>query len=148
MKRPCYGPAVDVDRLDPRLRRVVDAVDGLDERLLVLLFVKKAEPVDDLAEMLGTARPELLGALGRLAQTRLVAHHRPEEGGAIHWFATAEGNARGEHVFRAAAARLGPTSAAAAEAPAEPAAPAAQTVKARRRVPIDQNERGGFSWDT
>ncbi len=139
---------MDVDRLDPRLRRVVDAVEGLDERLLLLLFVKKAEPVDDLAEMLGAARPELLAALGRLAQTRLVAHHRPEEGGAIHWFATAEGNARGEHVFRAAAATLGSRSAAPEVAPEAPAPPAAQTVKARRRVPIDQNERGGFSWDT
>lgn len=142
------------DRLDPRLRRVVDAVESVDERLLVLLFVKKAEPVEDLAEMLGAPRPEVLAALGRLAQARLVAHHRPEEGGSIHWFPTRDGNVRGEGLFRATAATLkaaapAPAPAAVAEeqAPAATAADA-QKLKARRRVSIDQNERGGFSWDT
>jgi hypothetical protein len=131
----------------------VDAVESLDERLLVLLFVRKAEPVEDLAEMLATPRAEVLAALGRLAGAKLVAHHRPEEGGAIHWFTTGEGNARGEHVFRATAARLVAEAKAAAPAPEpeEPAKPAAadhERVKTRRRVSIDQNERGGFSWDT
>lgn len=140
------------DRLDPRLRRVVDAVESLDERLLVLLFVKKAEPVEDLAEILGAQRPDVLAALGRLAQARLVSHHRPEEGGPIHWFPSGDGNAQGEHLFRATAARLVDEARAAAPVPppaAEPpATPDAQKLKARRRVAIDQNERGGFSWDT
>lgn len=140
------------DRLDPRLRRVVDALESLDERLLVLLFVKKAEPAEELAAMLGAQRPEVLATLGRLAQARLVAHHRPEEGGAIHWFTTGDGNARGEQLFRATAARV-VAEAKAAPAPAEEpepaaAAPDAQRLKARRRVAMDPNERGGFSWDT
>jgi hypothetical protein len=143
---------VQPDRLDPRLRRVVDALESLDERLLVLHFVKKAEPAEELAEMVGAPRPEVLAALGRLAQARLVAHHRPEEGGPIHWFPAGDGNARGEQLFRATAARLVAEAKAAPEsAPEEAAAPAApdpQKLKARRRVPIDQNERGGFSWDT
>ena len=149
------SPSVEPDRLDPRLRRVVDAVESLDERLLALLFVKKAEPVDDLAEMLAAARADVLAALGRLAQTRLVAHHRPEEGGAIHWFATGEGRRQGEQVYRAAAARVvAEAKAAAPTPPAEPdeerppVAPDHERVKTRRRVSIDQNERGGFSWDT
>ena len=141
------------DRLDPRLRRVVDAVDSLDERLLVLLFVKKAEPAEELAEMLGARRPDVLTALGRLAQARLVAHHRPEEGGSVHWFPTGDGNAQGEQLFRATAARIVAEAKAAPEAEEPPPAPAPperdpQKLKARRRVSIDQNERGGFSWDT
>ena len=142
---------MEPDRLDPRLRRVVDGVESQDERLLVLLFVKKAEPAEDLAEMLGAPRPDVLAALGRLAQAKLVSHHRPEEGGPIHWFPTRDGNARGEQVFRATAARLvaeaAPTPALPAEEPKH-AAPDHERVKTRRRVPIDQNERGGFSWDT
>jgi hypothetical protein len=146
---------VEPDRLDPRLRLVVQAVENPDERLLVLLFVKKAEPVDDLAEMLASPRADVLGALGRLAQAKLVAHHRPEEGGAIHWFATAEGRVRGEQAYRATAARLVAEAKAAPPAPEpepaeepKPAAPDHERVKTRRRVSIDQNERGGFSWDT
>ena len=147
---------MEPDRLDPRLRLVVQAVENPDERLLVLLFVKKAEPVDDLAEMLGSPRADVLGILGRLAQSRLVAHHRPEEGGPIHWFATAEGKARGEQAYRATAARVVAEAKAASAAVAEPdpaeepkpAAPDHERVKSRRRVSIDQNERGGFSWDT
>ena len=143
---------MEPDRLDPRLRRVVDAVETAEERVLVLLFVKKAEPVDELAEMLGEPRGDVLAALGRLAQTKLVSHHRPEEGGAIHWFTTREGGARGEQVYRATVARLAAEAKESAPAPAaaeEPAAPTdPQSVKARRRVAIDQNERGGFSWDT
>jgi hypothetical protein len=96
-----------------------------------------------------------MAALGRLSQARLVSHHRPEEGGAIHWFATAEGKTRGEHVLRAIAARLAAT-AAEEEAPSpapegEPPAadaPDHQRLKTRRRVAIDQNEKTGFSWDT
>ena len=117
----------------------------------MLLFVRKAEPVNELVEILGSDRGETMAALGRLSQARLVSHHRPEEG-AIHWFATAEGKTRGEHSLRAIAARLG--AAAAREAPAAAAEepPAAGTdpkrLKTRRRVAIDQNEKTGFSWDT
>jgi len=142
---------MDADRLAPGLRRAVDAAESLDERLLMLLFVRKAEPVNELVEILGSDRGETMSALGRLSQARLVSHHRPEEGGAIHWFATAEGKTRGEHVLRAIAARL-----AAAAAPSQPPeeeppaadAPDHQRLKTRRRVAIDQNEKTGFSWDT
>jgi len=142
---------MDADRLAPGLRRAVDAAESLDERLLMLLFVRKAEPVNELVEILGSDRGETMAALGRLSQARLVSHHRPEEGGAIHWFATAEGKTRGEHVLRAIAARL-----AAAAAPRQPPeeepsaadAPDHQRLKTRRRVAIDQNEKTGFSWDT
>jgi DNA-binding MarR family transcriptional regulator len=144
---------MDADRLAPALRRAVEAAESIDERLLMLLFVRKAEPVNELVEILGSDRSETMAALGRLSQARLVSHHRPEEGGAIHWFATAEGKTRGEHVLRAIAARLG--AAAAQEPPAEAAeeSPGAETpdhkrLKARRRVAIDQNEKTGFSWDT
>ena len=143
---------MDADRLAPGLRRAVDVAESLDERLLILLFVRKAEPVNELVEILGSDRGETMAALGRLSQARLVSHHRPEGGGAIHWFATAEGKTRGEHFLRAIAARLG--AAAAQEAPAAAAEepPAAGTdpkrLKTRRRVAIDQNEKTGFSWDT
>ena len=144
---------MDADRLAPGLRRAVDAAESLDERVLMLLFVRKAEPVNDLVEILASDRGETMAALGRLSQARLVSHHRPEEGGAIHWFATAEGKTRGEQHLRAIAARLG--AAAAQEAPTAPAdeppdaeSPDHQRVKTRRRVAIDQNEKTGFSWDT
>lgn len=147
---------MDADRLAPGLRRAVDAAESLDERLLMLLFVRKAEPVNELVEILGSDRGETMAALGRLSQARLVSHHRPEEGGAIHWFATAEGKTRGEHVLRAIAARLAAVAAEEAPSPApeegeEPPAadaPDHQRLKTRRRVAIDQNEKTGFSWDT
>ncbi|HUH16027.1 MAG TPA: hypothetical protein VML35_09100 [Gaiellaceae bacterium] len=143
---------MDADRLAPGLRRAVDAAETIDERLLMLLFVRKAEPVNELVEILGSDRGETMAALGRLSQARLVSHHRPEEGGAIHWFATAEGKTRGEHVLRAIAARLGAAAAqepaAAAEEPAADETPDHKRLKARRRVAIDQNEKTGFSWDT
>jgi hypothetical protein len=141
---------VDVDRLAPQLRRVLDAAGALDERLLVLLSVRKAEPAQDLHELLGSERGETIAALGRLSHARLVSHHRPE-GEAVHWFATREGKARGELLHRTVSARL-----AAAPAPDVEPAPAAgaeaespdhQRVRARRRVSIDQGEKTGFSWD-
>ena len=142
---------MDADRLAPQLRRVVDAVDSIDERLLVLLFVRKAEPAQDLMEILGTERGETMAALGQLSQAGFVSHHRPEDE-AIHWFATPEGKARGEQLYRAIAARLGAAaeqgtgSAAPEEAPAADA-PDHQRVRTRRRVSIDQNEKTGFSCD-
>lgn len=140
-----------MDGLDPRLRRVVDAAGALDERLLVLLFIRKAEPVNELLELLGSERGETMAALGRLSQAGHVSHHRPE-GDAIQWFPTREGGARGEQVYRATVARLASEAKAAAPEPAAAEDPAAatdsQSLKARRRVSIDQNERGGFSWDT
>lgn len=146
---------MDADRLAPGLRRAVDAAESLDERLLMLLFVRKAEPVNELVEILGSDRGETMAALGRLSQARLVSHHRPEEGGAIHWFATAEGKTRGEQILRAIAARLAaaapeqaPSAAPEEEAPAPTDAPDHQRLKTRRRVAIDQNEKTGFSWDT
>jgi len=144
---------MDADRLAPQLRRVVDAVDSIDERLLVLLFVRKAEPAQDLIEILGTERGETMAALGQLSQAGFVSHHRPEDE-AIHWFATPEGKARGERLYRAIAARFGaaaeqePSIVAPEEAPAADApAPDHQRVRTRRRVSIDQNEKTGFSWD-
>jgi hypothetical protein len=142
---------MDADRLAPQLRRVVDAAGSLDERLLVLLFVRKAEPAAELMELLAAERAETMTALGRLSQARLVSHHRPE-GEAIHWFATREGRTRGEQLYRGIAARLAAEPA--PEGPSEAAEdpPAAehdhQRVKTRRRVAIDQNEKTGFSWDT
>jgi DNA-binding MarR family transcriptional regulator len=142
---------VDADRLAPHVRRLVDSADTLDERLLTLLFFRKAEPAAELAEMLRAERAETTAALGRLSGSGLVSHQRPE-GAPIHWFTTAQGKARAEQLHRALSARL----------LAEPAQPAAGTpaepeqtdepvqhdrVKARRRVPIDQNEKTGFSWD-
>ena len=131
---------------------MVDAAGSLDEQLLMLLFVRKAEPAQDLTEMLGIERGETMAALGRLSQARFVSHHRPEDEETIQWFATPEGKARGEQLYRAIAARLGaaaeqePGSAAPEEAPAADA-PDHQRVKTRRRVSIDQNEKTGFSWD-
>ena len=144
---------MDADRLAPGLRRAVEAAESLDERLLMLLFVRKAEPVNELVEILASDRGETMAALGRLSQARHVAHHRPEEGGAIHWFATAEGKTRGEQLLRAIAARLGAAAAkeppsTPAAAPPEPESPDHQRLKTRRRVAIDQNEKTGFSWDT
>ncbi len=142
---------MDADRLAPHVRRVVDAAGALDERLLVLLFFRKAEPAPDLAEMLGVERTEAMTALGRLSQARLVAYHRPE-GEPIHWFATQEGKSRAEQLHRAAAARVAAEPIAEPTLPDEPAAPApaagpaVQPVKARRQVSMDQVERGGFSW--
>ncbi|MEO5575301.1 MAG: hypothetical protein ABIR67_00770 [Gaiellaceae bacterium] len=142
---------MDADRLAPQLRRVVDAAGSIDERLLMLLFVRKAEPAQDLTELLGTERGETTAALGRLSQAGFVSHHRPEDE-AIHWFATPEGKAQGEQLYRAIAARLGAAEqetvgAAPEEAPAADA-PDHQQVRTRRRVSIDQNEKTGFSWDT
>ena len=51
---------MDADRLAPQFRRVVDAAGTLDDRLLVLLFIRKAEPGGELVEILGT---EVLPAL-------------------------------------------------------------------------------------
>jgi hypothetical protein len=139
---------VDADRLAPQLRRVVDAAGSLDERVLVLLSVRKAEPAQELHELLGIERGETMAALGRLSQARLVSHHRPE-GEAVHWFATREGKARGELLHRAVSARLAaaPAPEAAPEATAGAESPDHQRVRARRRVPIDQSEKTGFSWD-
>ncbi len=140
---------MDADRLAPGLRRVVDAAGDLDDRLLILLFVRKAEPAPDLIEMLGRDRAEIAMALGRLSQAGLVGHHRPD-GEPIHWFATPAGKAKGEQLHRACAAAL-------AEQESEPEAvapdataadsPEHQRVSSRRRVSIDQNEKTGFSWD-
>lgn len=141
---------MDADRLAPQLRRVVDGAGSLDEQLLVLLFVRKAEPAPDLIEMLGRERAEIAMALGRLSQAGLVGHHRPE-GEPTHWFATPEGKARGEQLHRALVAALAEREPEPDTAPpAEPAAgdaPDHQRVAARRRVAIDQNEKTGFSWD-
>jgi hypothetical protein len=147
----CYGPDVDVDRLAPGLRRAVEAADSLDDRVLMLLFVRKGEPVNELVEILASDRGETMAALGRLTHARLVSHGRSDEG-AINWFATANGRARGEQLLRAAAARPSATTAPEPTAdlpgtdlPAD--SPAHQQVRTRRRVPIDQNEKTGFSWD-
>ncbi len=142
---------MDADRLAPHVRRVVDAAGDVDERLLVLLFFRKAEPAPDLAEMLGVERAEATAALGRLSQAGLVAHQRPE-GEPIHWFATSAGKARAEQLHRAAAARAAGTAAEAEPSvpslqPPDAAVPDVGRVKARRKVSIDQSERGGFSWD-
>ena len=140
---------MEPDRLPPRLRRIVDAAETVDERLLVLLFVRKAESAVDLAELLAVERSETMTALGRLSQERLVAHHRPE-GEAIQWFATAEGKVRGERAVREIAGRIVASAAEPEAPPAEepaPEAPAHDRLKTRRRVSIDQSERGGFSWD-
>ena len=147
---------MDADRLAPQFRRVVDAAGTLDDRLLVLLFIRKAEPGGELVEILGTERAETMAALGRLTQAGLVTHHRPE-GEPIHWFATPAGRTRGEQLFRATGARLvaaareeaaahEPEQEPAAE-PAETAAPDRERLKARRRIAIDPNEKTGFSWD-
>ena len=146
---------MDTDRLAPHVRRVVDAAGSLDERLLVLLFVRKAEPAPDLAEILGLERAETMTALGRLSQAGLVAHHRPE-GEAIHWFVTAPGKARAEQLHRAISTRLAAEPQAEIELPDpeersatdQPVGPREhKELKARRRVSIDQNEKTGFSWD-
>jgi hypothetical protein len=140
---------MDADRLAPHVRRVVDAAETIDERLLVLLFFRKAEPAPELAELLGAARPETTGALGRLSGAGLVSHHRPE-GEATHWFTTPQGKARAEQLHRAISARLTaePVPAESAPPPAgDPAEPDHGRVRARRRVSIDQNEKTGFSWD-
>ena len=141
---------MDADRLAPQLRRVVDAAGSLDDQLLVLLFVRKAEPAPDLIEMLGRERAEIAMALGRLSQAGLVGHHRPE-GEPTHWFATPNGKAKGEQLHRALVAELAEREPEPeVRAPAEPGAadaPDHQRVSARRRVSIDQNEKTGFSWD-
>lgn len=143
---------MDADRLAPHVRRVVDAAGSLDQRLLVLLFFRKAEPAPDLMEMLGAERAELTTALGRLSQAGLVGHHRPE-GEPIHWFATPEGKAQAEQLHRAIAARLLAEPGQETESVASPDEDAAadspdhRLVKSRRRVSIDQNEKTGFSWD-
>jgi len=140
---------MDADRLAPHVRRVVDAAESIDERLLVLLFFRKAEPAPDLAEMLGAERPETTGALGRLSGAGLVSHHRPE-GEATHWFTTPQGKAKAEQLHRAISARLTaePVATESAPPPADDTAEADHgRVKARRRVAIDQNEKTGFSWD-
>ena len=142
---------MDVDGLSPQLRRIVDAAESLDDQLLVLLFVRKAEPAALLAELLAAERGMTTAALGRLSQRGLVSHHRPE-GEPSQWFATREGRARAEQLHRAIAARLAsateplPESPPATEPPAVEAGDHAR-VKVRRRVSIDQNEKTGFSWD-
>ena len=146
---------MEPDRLPAHLRRVVDAAETLDERILVLLFVRKAEPAPELAALLPAERAETMTALGRLSHAGLVAHGKGESG-AINWFATQNGKTRGEQLLRTIAARL--VAEAPAAAPVEPSseesgapqptdAPVHQQVKTRRRVPIDQNEKTGFSWD-
>jgi len=140
---------MDADRLPPHLRRVVEAAESLDEQLLVVLFVQKAEPAPILAEMLGPDRSDLVTALGRLSKAGLVSHHRPE-GEPIHWFATREGRTQGERLHRSIAARVlaEPAPENAPGEPDEAVEPGGhERVKARRRVPIDQNEKTGFSWD-
>ena len=143
---------MDADRLAPHVRRLVDSAESVDERLLVLLFFRKAEPAADLAEMLRAERAETMAALGRLSGAGLVSHHRPE-GEPVHWFTTAPGKARAEQLHRAISARLLAEPAEPAAGPVDPAAeetaeaPQHERVKARRRVPIDQNEKTGFSWD-
>lgn len=141
---------MDADRLAPGLRRVVDAAENLDDRLLILLFVRKAEPAPDLIEMLGRDRAEIAMALGRLSQAGLVGHHRPD-GEPIHWFATPAGKAKGEQLHRACAAALAAQESDSQAVTAPDAttadAPEHQRVSSRRRVSIDQNEKTGFSWD-
>ena len=142
---------MEPDRLTPQLRRIVDAAESLDERLLVLLSVRKAEPAPILAEMLGLERGGTMAALGRLSQRGLVSHQRPE-GEPIHWFATQNGKLQGEQLHRAIVARqLAESESAQPDAVAPEATPAdageQKPVKARRRVSIDQNEKTGFSWD-
>jgi len=144
---------MDADRLTPQLRRVVDAAESLDERLLVLLSVRKAEPAPILAEMLGLERGAAMAALGRLSQRGLVSHQRPE-GEPIHWFATRDGKTQGEQLHRAIASRQLAEPEAPLVAASDPPAGEAtadggehKRVKARRRVSIDQNEKTGFSWD-
>jgi len=140
---------VEPDRLPYHLRLIVDAAESLDEQLLVLLFVQKAEPAPTLAEMLGPERAELVAALGRLSKAGLVSHHRPE-GEPIHWFATREGRTQGEKLHRALSARLlaEPVAAEPPPAPEEPTETGDhQRVRSRRRVSIDQTEKTGFSWD-
>ncbi len=142
---------MDADRLAPHVRRLVDAAETLDDRLLALLFFRKAEPASDLAEMLRVERGETMAALGRLSSAGLVSHQRPE-GEAIHWFTTSQGKAKAEQLHRAISARLLAEPAPAAEVaepePDKPAEPDHGRVRARRRVPIDQNEKTGFSWDS
>lgn len=140
---------MDADLLSYQLRRVVDAAESLDERLLVLLFVQKAEPASTLGEMLGPERAELIAALGRLSKAGLVSHQKPENE-PIHWFATLEGRTQGEKLHRAIAARLlaEPAPAPESVSPEEPAeAGEHRRVRSRRRVSIDQTEKTGFSWD-
>jgi DNA-binding MarR family transcriptional regulator len=143
---------MDADRLAPHVRRLVDSAETVDERLLVLLFFRKAEPAAELAEMLRVERGETMAALGRLSGAGLVSHHRPE-GEPVHWFTTAPGKAKAEQLHRAISSRVLAEATPAVEAsaepvPEEPAEPAEHgRVKARRRVPIDQNEKTGFSWD-
>jgi DNA-binding MarR family transcriptional regulator len=128
----------------------VDAAGDLDDRLLILLSVRKAEPAPDLIEMLGRSRAEIAMALGRLSQAGLVGHHRPEDE-PIHWFATPAGKAKGEQLHRSCTAALAEQESkpAAVTAPEATAAdtPEHQRVSSRRRVSIDQNEKTGFSWD-
>ena len=139
---------MEPDRIAPQLRRIVDAAETLDEQLLVLLFVQKAEPAPTLMEMLGPERAELVGALGRLSKAGLVSHHRPEDE-PIHWFATREGRTRGEKLHRAISARLLAEPASSETPPPEEPAETGdhKRVRARRRVAIDQTEKTGFSWD-
>lgn len=144
---------MEPDRLPARLRRVVDAAGSIDERLLVLLFIRKAESAPDLAELAVAERAETMTALGRLSHAGLVSHHRPE-GEPIHWFATANGKTRGEQLHRAISIKLPPEPEPNVPSPDDRAAtddpvgaPAHKEVKARRRVPIDQSEKTGFSWD-
>lgn len=143
---------MEPDRLPARLRRVVEAAESLDDRLLVLLFVRKAESAPDLAELAGAGRAETMTALGRLSHAKLVAHNRPE-GEPIHWFATPNGRTRGEQLHRAISLRLPPEAApsvpdaGAQQSTDEPVGAPRRELKTRRRVPIDQNEKTGFSWD-
>ena len=140
---------MDADRLAPHVRRVVDSAETVDERLLVLLFFRKAEPAPDLAEMLGIERAETTAALGRLSAAGLVSHQRPE-GEPLHWFPTPPGRAKAEQLHRAISARLTAEPAPTESAPAavdQPAEPDHGRVRSRRRVAIDQNEKTGFSWD-
>lgn len=126
---------------------MVDAAENLDQRLLVLLWVRKAEPTSELVELLGSGRAETTAALGRLAQAGLVSHHRPEDE-PTHWFATPRGKAAGEQLHRAITASLAAGPAAQTAPQPETAPPDHERVKTRRRVSIDQNEKTGFSWDT
>ncbi len=140
---------MDADRLSAQLRRVVDAAVSLDDKLLVVLFVQKAEPAPVLAEMLGPDRAELVGALGRLSKAGLVSHHRPEDE-PIHWFATRNGRTEGEKLHRALSARLLAEPAPGSEPPEADQADEPgehKRVTSRRRVSIDQKEKTGFSWD-
>ena len=143
---------MEPDRLPHRLRRVVDAAESLDDRLLVLLFIRKAESAPDLAELSGAGRAETMTALGRLSHAKLVAYHRPENE-PIHWFATADGKTRGEQLHRAISMELPPEEPPSVPDPGEqrstdePVGATPKDLKTRRRVAIDQNEKTGFSWD-